>query len=118
MKLQISEDEIKFLTEGDDPYSDNVVMEKLFHSNLKLLIVTDGPQGCRYYTKVRFGLVLHYNFLLTASFIQFSTLFPIQDFKGKVGGIRANAVDTTGAGDAFVGGLLTNLAANLNLYKV
>ena len=27
-------------------------------------------------------------------------------------------VDTTGAGDAFVGGILHSLAANLNLYKV
>lgn len=49
---QISEDEISFLTGGDDPYDDNVVMEKLFHPNLKLLLVTEGSDGCRYYTKV------------------------------------------------------------------
>lgn len=49
---QISEDEITFLTGGDDPYDDNVVMEKLFHPNLKLLLVTEGSDGCRYYTKV------------------------------------------------------------------
>ncbi|XP_057980378.1 probable fructokinase-7 [Malania oleifera] len=88
--IKISEEEISFLTKGDDPYDDNVVLKKLFHPNLKLLIVTEGPDGCRYYTK---------------------------EFKGKVGGIKVNAVDTTGAGDAFVGGVLNSLASDLNLYK-
>lgn len=50
--LQISEEEIKFLTRGEDPFDDAVV-RKLFHPNLKLLLVTEGPGGCRYYTKVR-----------------------------------------------------------------
>lgn len=50
--LQVSEDEITFLTGGDDPYDDNVVLKKLYHPNLKLLIVTEGSEGCRYYTKV------------------------------------------------------------------
>lgn len=50
--LQISEDEITFLTGGDDPYDDDVVLQKLFHPNLKLLVVSEGPSGCRYYTKV------------------------------------------------------------------
>jgi len=52
--LQISEEEITFLTGGDDPYDDDVVLNKLFHPNLKLLIVTEGSEGCRYYTKVSF----------------------------------------------------------------
>lgn len=51
-KLQVSEDEIKFLTEGDDPYDDKVVMEKLFRPHMKLLLVTEGNNGCRYYTQV------------------------------------------------------------------
>lgn len=51
-KLQISEEEITFLTGGDDPYDDDVVLKKLFRPNLKLLLVTDGAQGWRYYTKV------------------------------------------------------------------
>lgn len=51
-EFQISEDEITFLTGGDDPYDDNVVLKKLYRPNLKLLVVTEGPQGCRYYTKV------------------------------------------------------------------
>ncbi|CAN1180643.1 Probable fructokinase-7 [Linum perenne] len=83
--IKINEDEIMFLTGGDDPNDDNVVLEKLFHPDLKLLIVTEGSVGCRYYTK---------------------------DFKGKVPGIKVKAVDTTGAGDAFVGGLLSSLASN------
>lgn len=54
--FQISEDEITFLTGGDDPYDDDVVLQKLFHPNLKLLVVSEGPNGCRYYTKVCFSL--------------------------------------------------------------
>ncbi|KAK6119416.1 hypothetical protein DH2020_046846 [Rehmannia glutinosa] len=72
--IKISEEEITFLTGGDDPYDDNVVLEKLYHKNLKLLIVTEGADGCRYYTKA---------------------------FHGKVHGIKVQQVDTTGAGDAF-----------------
>ncbi|CAO2821087.1 unnamed protein product [Amaranthus hypochondriacus] len=87
--IKVSEDEIAFLTRGEDPYDDDVVM-KLFHPNLKLLIVTEGSNGCRYYT---------------------------QNFKGKVSGVKVKAVDTTGAGDAFVGGVLSNLASDLNLFK-
>ena len=43
--LQISEDEITFLAGGGDPYDDDVVLDKLFHPNLKLLIVTEGSGG-------------------------------------------------------------------------
>jgi fructokinase len=49
--FQISEEEISFLTNGENPYDDAVV-RKLFHPNLKLLLVTEGSEGCRYYTKV------------------------------------------------------------------
>ncbi|KAH7854086.1 hypothetical protein Vadar_009949 [Vaccinium darrowii] len=88
--IKISEDEITFLTGGDDPYDDNVVMEKLFHPNLKLLLVTEGSDGCRYYTK---------------------------QFKGKVPGVKVKAIDTTGAGDAFVGGILNSLASDFYLHE-
>jgi fructokinase len=54
--IKISEEEIEFLTGGEDPYDDNVVLTKLFHPNLKLLIVTEGPDGCRYYTKEFHGV--------------------------------------------------------------
>lgn len=49
---QISEDEISFLTDGDNPNDDKVVLKKLFHPNLSLLLVSEGKAGCRYYTKV------------------------------------------------------------------
>ncbi|XP_051121711.1 probable fructokinase-7 [Andrographis paniculata] len=88
--IKISEDEITFLTDGDDAYDHNVVINKLFHPSLKLLIVTEGCEGCRYYTK---------------------------SFHGRVNGVKVQAVDTTGAGDAFVGGLLNSLAAYPQLYK-
>ena len=48
--IKISEQEIVFLTEGEDPYDDDVV-RKLFHPNLKLLLVTKGSDGCRYFIK-------------------------------------------------------------------
>ncbi|OMO95658.1 Carbohydrate kinase PfkB [Corchorus olitorius] len=87
--IKISEEEISFLTQGEDPYDDAVV-RKLFHPNLKLLLVTEGPDGCRYYTK---------------------------EFSGRVKGLKVEAVDTTGAGDAFVAGTLTQLASDLSLLQ-
>ncbi|KAI7740135.1 hypothetical protein M8C21_005276 [Ambrosia artemisiifolia] len=92
--IKVSEDEITFLTRGDDPYDDNVVLNKLFHPNLKLLLVSEGPDGCRYYTQAR-----------------------IHNFKGRVPGVKVKPVDTTGAGDAFVGGILSVLASDTDLYK-
>ncbi|XP_024029576.1 probable fructokinase-6, chloroplastic isoform X2 [Morus notabilis] len=87
--IKISEEEISFLTQGEDPYDDNVV-RKLYHPNLKLLLVTEGPDGCRYYTK---------------------------EFSGRVEGVKVDAVDTTGAGDAFVAGVLSQLALDLSLLQ-
>uniref|UniRef100_A0A3Q7J810 Fructokinase-2 n=2 Tax=Solanum lycopersicum TaxID=4081 RepID=A0A3Q7J810_SOLLC len=87
--IKVSEDEITFLTNGEDAYDDNVVMTKLFHSNLKLLLVTEGGDGCRYYTN---------------------------NFHGRVSGVKVAAVDTTGAGDAFVGGLLNSMASDPDIY--
>ncbi|KEH42502.1 pfkB family carbohydrate kinase [Medicago truncatula] len=81
--LQISEDEITFLTCGGDPSDDDVVLDKLFHPNLKLLIVTEGSG----------------------------------DFKGKVGGANVEPFDTTGAGDAFVSGILYKIASDPSIFK-
>ncbi|XP_020210276.1 probable fructokinase-7 [Cajanus cajan] len=88
--IKISEEEITFLTGGDDPYDDDVVLKKLFHPNLKLLIVTEGSEGCRYYTK---------------------------EFRGRVAGVKVNSVDTTGAGDAFVSGIIYSLASDQSLFQ-
>ncbi|GMP88216.1 hypothetical protein CsSME_00040281 [Camellia sinensis var. sinensis] len=85
--IKISEEEISFLTQGEDP-CDDAVVRKLFHPNLTLLLVTEGPDGCRYYTK---------------------------EFSGRVKGLKVDAVDTTGAGDAFVAGILSQLAADVSL---
>lgn len=41
-----------------------------------------------------------------------------QELKGRVPGIEVNAIDTTGAGDSFVGGLLYALAADPHLHEV
>lgn len=46
----MSDDEVEFLTQGD-PDKEDVVLT-LWHENLKLLVVTDGEKGCRYFTKV------------------------------------------------------------------
>lgn len=64
---QISEEEITFLTGGDDPYDDSVVLNKLFHPNLKLLVVTEGSSGCRYYTKVQKLISLLFSYFALAS---------------------------------------------------
>ncbi|KAK7374168.1 hypothetical protein VNO80_07594 [Phaseolus coccineus] len=88
--IKVSVDELRFLTEGDDPYDHKVIMKKLHPYNLKLLVVTEGERGCRYYTK---------------------------DFKGWVAGFEVDAVDTTGAGDSFVAGLLSIVAAHNHIYK-
>ncbi|CAA3005439.1 probable fructokinase-7 [Olea europaea subsp. europaea] len=88
--IKISEEEITFLTDGDDPNDDDVVLKKLFHPNLLLLLVSEGKDGCRYYTK---------------------------QFKGRVPSVQVKPVDTTGAGDAFVGGILYCLASDVNLYQ-
>lgn len=88
--IKVSEDEITFLTGGDDAYDDNVVLTKLFHPNLKLFLVSEGSKGCRYYTK---------------------------KFKGRVPGVKVKPIDTTGAGDAFVSGILSVLVSDLNLYE-
>ncbi|XP_076927476.1 putative fructokinase-7 [Bidens hawaiensis] len=88
--IKVSEDEVSFLADGEDASNDNVVLKKLFHPNLKLFLVSEGASGCRYYTK---------------------------RFKGRVDGVKVKAIDTTGAGDAFVGGILSVLASDISLLE-
>jgi fructokinase len=45
-------------------------------------------------------------------------LCALQDFKGRVAGVKAKPVDTTGAGDAFVSGFLYNLASDPSILEV
>ena len=82
--IKASEDEMTFLTGQTDL---DAAVEELWHSDLKLLVVTLGKHGCRYYTP---------------------------HFKGEVAGFAVTAVDTTGAGDGFVAGLLSGLVKEPN----
>ncbi|KAI4351909.1 hypothetical protein L6164_006210 [Bauhinia variegata] len=85
--IKVSDDEVEFLTEGDPEKEENVLT--LWHDKLKLLLVTDGEKGCRYFTK---------------------------NFKGRVTGFSVKPVDTTGAGDSFVGSLLCAVAKDSSLF--
>ncbi|EPS68794.1 fructokinase-like protein, partial [Genlisea aurea] len=78
--IKVSDVELEFLT-GSNEIDDESALS-LWHPNLKLLLVTLGEKGCRYYTK---------------------------SFRGSVGAYQVNTVDTTGAGDSFVGALLSKL---------
>ncbi|KAK4370704.1 hypothetical protein RND71_010179 [Anisodus tanguticus] len=78
--IKVSDVELEFLT-GSDKIDDESAMS-LWHPNLKLLLVTLGEKGCNYYTK---------------------------KFHGSVEAFHVKTVDTTGAGDSFVGALLTNI---------
>jgi len=78
--VKVSEVELEFLT-GIDSVEDDVVM-KLWRPTMKLLLVTLGDQGCKYYAR---------------------------DFHGAVPSFKVQQVDTTGAGDAFVGALLQRI---------
>ncbi|KAJ4745807.1 Fructokinase-2 [Rhynchospora pubera] len=86
--IKVSDDEVAFLTQGDPQEEENVL--SLWYDGLKLLVVTDGEKGCRYFTK---------------------------DFKGKVAGFSVKTVDTTGAGDAFVGALLVSIEKDNSIFE-
>jgi fructokinase len=77
--IKISEEELFFLTGKDDL---DLAVEQLWHKNLRMMVVTLGKRGCRYYTP---------------------------RLKGEVPGFAVKAVDTTGAGDGFVAGLIRGL---------
>jgi fructokinase len=79
--IKVSDEEIVFLTGGDP--KDDASNRKLMQPGCKLMLVTEGGEGCRYYTP---------------------------KFHGQVGGHSVEVVDTTGAGDAFCAGLLSQLA--------
>lgn len=56
--FQVSDDEVAFLTQRDPQDEENVL--SLWYEGLKLLIVTDGEKGCRYFTKVNYLLIIFY----------------------------------------------------------
>lgn len=76
--IKVSDDEFDFL--GGD-------VKKLWHDDLRLLVITRGNDGC--------------TFVMPQTFEVFKT--------SKVSGFKVESVDTTGAGDGFVAGLLSGL---------
>ncbi len=79
--IKASEEELLFLNGAADLAQ---IVQRLWHPGLKLLVVTRGRAGCTYFTPT---------------------------FTGDVAGFPVEAVDTTGAGDSFVAGLLQGLLA-------
>jgi hypothetical protein len=73
---QVSDDEVSFLTQGD-PQKEDVVLS-LWHDRLKLLVVTDGEKGCRYFTKALFlsTYFAPHNFLNDYNSSLYSKVFP------------------------------------------
>lgn len=79
--VKLSEDELAFLAGG----TDHAAADKVRHATLRLLVVTRGAAGASYY----FG----------------------SGERGDVPGFAVESIDTTGAGDAFVAGLLAGILA-------
>jgi fructokinase len=76
---KIGEDELEFLTGNADAIKG---ARSLWHDDLKLMAITRGAQGCYWLTGAAHGAV---------------------------DGFKVKPVDTTGAGDAFMAGLLVGL---------
>jgi fructokinase len=77
--IKVSSEELVFLT-GIKNIDKSV--DALWHDNHRLIIVTLGKDGCRYFAP---------------------------GFHGDVDGFKVKTIDTTGAGDGFVAGLLKGL---------
>jgi len=77
--IKVSEEELAFLSGHDDLHTG---VNNLWHDRLQLMIVTQGPAGCTYFTP---------------------------KVNGAVTGFKVASIDTTGAGDGFVAGLLKGL---------
>ena len=77
--IKVSEEELEFLTGLKDV---DAAVKTLWHDNLRALLITRGKDGCYYYTP---------------------------KFHGAVSGFSVSPVDTTGAGDGFVAGMLKGL---------
>ena len=76
---KVSEEELVFLT-GITDWRE--AANSLWHEHLRLLLITRGEQGCCYVSG---------------------------QFSGEVPSVAVNAIDTTGAGDAFMAGMIHGL---------
>lgn len=79
--VKISDEELTFITGIED---EQEALASLLVGDVKHVIYTKGPQGAVWVTKT---------------------------YQADVAGMKVNAIDTTGAGDAFIGSLLYQLAA-------
>ena len=90
--VKVSSDELNFMTGFDD---EQVAIKSLFVGQVKVVIVTKGKEGSRLYFKDIDAVIKH-------------------------PGFTVNSIDTTGAGDAFMGAFLYQLSKNnliLNQYN-
>jgi fructokinase len=78
--IKLSAEEFAFI--HADTESDDAVLARLWQGKARLLLVTDGGEPMRWFTRAA---------------------------SGELSGYAVEAVDTTAAGDAFVGGLLSRL---------
>lgn len=78
--IKLSAEEFAAVHDGGN---DETVLDRLWRGHARLLLVTDGAEPMRWFTRTA---------------------------RGVIQGYKVDAVDTTAAGDAFVGGLLARLA--------
>ena len=80
--VKLSDDELAFMTGGSSP---DDVRSKLWHDDLRLAVLSLGREGCIAITK---------------------------DGERRIESLPVETVDTTGAGDGFVAGLLSGIVAD------
>lgn len=87
--LKISDDELEFITNIEDR---EAAIKSLFIGDVEVVILTKGPSGAEFYTK---------------------------EFIVAVDGNIVKAIDTTGAGDAFIGAFLYKISTeNIDIKSI
>ncbi|KAJ6991426.1 fructokinase-1 [Populus alba x Populus x berolinensis] len=108
--IKVSDVELEFLT-GSNKIDDETALT-LWRPNFKLLLVTLGENGCKYYTKSKAPTS---TMDVVALFIIYGggpvpvPLCMLKAFHGTVEAFQVKTIDTTGAGDSFIGALLCKI---------